>query len=418
MPDIPQQSIDRHKYSDFMVSMSIELYLLLGCGMEKISVLLEYLNRRMHWGFEEIPCANSIGNWVKKSGYHIYKRTPDNSSLKRAAIIDESMMLGSEKMVLTLSIDAEKTGDQALCGSDVNIIDISVSDQWNSTKIKRIFTAIEEKTKTKPLYVVSDNDTKLKKSIREMGYCHIPDVGHTLALAVENVYKNEPDFKTFSNSLSAVKIREVMRPASYLLPPRQRTIARFMNLSASINWAVRVLKNYSKLTEEEQKVFGFVKTYQALINELHGVFTQVNTILKRIKNNGISKKEAGACIKMLHTKSTKSLREQKVMEWIKKYLQETSAKIVTEKSVWNASSDIIESIFGRYKSRKSKNPLHGITTYVMLLPLLTKVNEDNMLTDLDCKQALETVFLRDLTDWKNEHLTENLAFKRQIKLAS
>jgi hypothetical protein len=37
--------------------------------------------------------------------------------------------------------------------------------------------------------VVSDNDTKLKKSIREMDYCHIPDIGHTLALAVENAYK-------------------------------------------------------------------------------------------------------------------------------------------------------------------------------------------------------------------------------------
>jgi hypothetical protein len=401
-----------------MVSLSIELYLLLGCGMEKISVLLDYLNRRMHWGFEEIPCANSIGNWVKKSGYHVYKRTPDNIPEKRAAIVDESMMLGSEKMVLTLCIDAEKTSNKALCGSDVDVVDISVSDQWNSTKIKRIFTEIEEKTRTKPVYVISDNDTKLKKSIREMGYCHIPDVGHTLALTVENVYKNDPDFKDFCAALSAVKIREVMRGTSYLLPPRQRTVARFMNLSASINWAIGVSKNYSTLTEEEQKVFGFVKTYQVLINELHEVFTHVNAILKRIKNNGISKNGALACIKMLQTKSTKSLRKQKVMELIKKYLQETSAKVITKNNVWHASSDIIESIFGTYKSRKSKNPLHGITTYVMLLPLLTKVDENNRLTNVDCKQALETVLLKDLTDWKYKHLTENLAIKRQMKLAS
>ena len=121
---------------------------------------------------------------------------------------------------------------------------------------------------------------------------------------------------------------------------------------------------------------------------------------------------------MLHTEATKSLREQKVMELIQKYLQETGAKLLNEKSVWNASSDIIESLFGRYKSRKSKNPLHGITSYVMLLPLLTKVDEDNRLTNLDCKEALETVFLKDLTNWKNKHLTENLAVKRQIKLAS
>ena len=400
-----------------MVSLCIELYLFLGCGLDKISTLLEILNNRLQLGLEEIPCANSIGNWVKKGGLDSYTRTAEGIDKNYAVIVDESMMLGSEKMVLSLCTQAEKTNDNALCGRDVKVLDISVSDRWNSTKIKDIFTDIEEKTEAKPVYVVSDNDTKLKKSIREMGYCHIPDVGHTLALAVENVYKTEPDFIAFSTELSAVKVKEVMRPASYLLPPRQRTIARFMNLSASIKWGIRLLKNYSKLTEEEQKVFSFVKTYRQLINELYNVFTQVNTVLERVKNNGISVKEAEECIKTMNANPCQSVREQKVMESIKTYLMETSAKIVTQDSVWQASSDIIESIFGTYKARKSKNPLHGITTYVLLLPMLTKMDENNKLTDFNCKQALEGVLLRDLTNWRDKHLTENLAIKRHIKLA-
>jgi hypothetical protein len=399
-----------------VVSLSIELYLLLGCGQKKISTLLDYLNHRMHWGLEAIPCANSIGNWVKKGGYDIYKRTPANIDKNYAVVIDESMMLGSEKMMLSLCMEAEKTNDKALNSTDVNVIDISVSDKWNSTKIHGIFTDIEEKTGAKPIYVVSDNDTKLKKSIRDKGYCHIPDIGHTLALAVEKTYKTESDFKTFSAQLSAVKVKEVMRPASYLLPPRQRTIARFMNLSASINWAMRVLKNYSNLTLEEQRVFNFVKSYEKLIYELNNVFTLVNTILKRVKNEGISVKQAEECIKMLVNEQGKSVREQKVLESIKDYLRQTSAKIIADNSVWHASSDIIESIFGTYKALKSKNPLHGITTYVLLLPLLTKMDKNNNLVNFDSKQVLESVLLRDLTAWKNTHITENLAIKRQIKL--
>jgi nucleoside diphosphate kinase len=327
------------------------------------------------------------------------------------------MMLGNEKMVLTLAVEAEKTNDHALSSQDVKVLDISVSDNWNSTKIKKVLTGIEEKTGGKPVYVVSDNDTKLKKSIREMGYRHIPDVGHTLALAVENTYKNEDDFKAFTAALGAVKIKEVMRPASYLLPPRQRSVARFMNLSASIKWGIRVLENFSKLTGEEQIVFDFVRTYQALIYELNDVFTLINAILKRIKNNGLSIKEKKKCIKMFPKVQGKSVRVQKVLGLIMDYLNDTCAKIKAKKSVWHASSDIIESIFGTYKALKSKNPLHGITNYVLLLPLLTQVNEKNNLINFDSKQALEQVLLKDIKAWKNAHLTENLAVKRQLKLA-
>jgi hypothetical protein len=190
-----------------------------------------------------------------------------------------------------------------------------------------------------------------------------------------------------------------------------------MNLSASIKWGIRVLENFSKLTGEEQKVFNFVITYQALIYELDNVFTLINAILERIKNKGLSLKEKKICIKMFPEVQGKSVREQKVLGLIMDYLNDTSAKITPKKRVWHASSDIIESIFGSYKAMKSKNPLHGITGYVLILPLLTKMNEQNNLTNFDSKLALERILLKNISDWKNTHLTENLAIKRQIKLA-
>jgi hypothetical protein len=276
---------------------------------------------------------------------------------------------------------------------------------------------MERKTGSKPKYVVSDNDVKLKKSIREMNYCHIPDIGHTLASAVEKFYKLSDDFKALCKILGAIKIKEVMRPASYLLPPRQRSIARFMNLSPSVKWGIRVLKNFSKLTKEEQKVFGFLKTYQKLIDELNRVFKNIDAVLKVVKNNGISTEQAQTCIKMLEADSGKTSRERKVLAAIKTYLQETSLKVAGKTGVWHASSDILESIFGTYKARMPKNPLYGITTNILILPLLTKTDNDGNLKNFNCKQVLEGVFLRDITTWKNTHLTENLAVKRQKKLA-
>jgi hypothetical protein len=147
------------------------------------------------------------------------------------------------------------------------------------------------------------------------------------------------------------------------------------------------------------------------------VFTLINAILERVKNNGLSVNEKKKCIKMFPEVQGKSVREQKVLGLIMDYLNDTCAKIKAEKSVWHASSDIIESIFGTYKALKSKNPLHGITNFVLLLPMLTKMNEENSLINFDSKQVLERVLLKDISAWKNAHLTENLAVKRQLKLA-
>jgi hypothetical protein len=89
------------------------------------------------------------------------------------------MMQGSEKMVMVLGTDFSRQHEGALRKQDVSVLNISVASNWNSAGIKQVFREVEEKAGSSPLYVVSDNDTKLKKSIREMGCTHIRDVGHT-----------------------------------------------------------------------------------------------------------------------------------------------------------------------------------------------------------------------------------------------
>ncbi|MDR1551932.1 MAG: hypothetical protein LBS69_00510 [Prevotellaceae bacterium] len=43
-----------------------------------------------------------------------------------AKIVDESMMLGSEKMLLVLGVDAKKTGDKSLRKQDAEILNIAL----------------------------------------------------------------------------------------------------------------------------------------------------------------------------------------------------------------------------------------------------------------------------------------------------
>ena len=85
------------------------------------------------------------------------------------------------------------------------------------------------------------------------------------------------------------------------------------------------------------------------------------------------------------------------------------AKLPDKDTVWHISSDIIESLFAYYKFRKSTNPLNGVTTQIFILPPVTKINKKAGRVGFSVKTALENVFLTNLKQWRDNHLTENMA---------
>jgi hypothetical protein len=105
-----------------------------------------------------------------------------------------------------------------------------------------------------------------------------------------------------------------------------------------------------------------------------------------------------------------------VGENLSRFLIEELCKQPDTKTCWHASSDMIESMFGKFKFRRSKNPLNGVTSYVLLLPLLTQTGAKGDPSRVDFKASLEHVFMKDLTVWSKNNLTENLAVKRKDKL--
>jgi hypothetical protein len=91
-------------------------------------------------------------------------------------------------------------------------------------------------------------------------------------------------------------------------------------------------------------------------------------------------------------------------------------KIPTPDVRWNASSDVLESLFGVFKDRKSPNPLHGVTPFVLLLPLYARISNKKETVNFDFKQSLESVFLSEIEDWRKEKLLENQVSMRIKKL--
>lgn len=93
-------------------------------------------------------------------------------------------------------------------------------------------------------------------------------------------------------------------------------------------------------------------------------------------------------------------------------LSDLGGSLKTDNDVHNVSSDIIESSFGYFKERKSDNRMYGVTSFVMILPLHTKLSSLESAGGFDFKACLERTHSLDIKTWSRQNLPENLVAKR------
>ena len=252
------ESIGRHHYSSLMVALSVAFYARLSVGSRQIVEIFNILNEFMVNVFGKVPAYTTIGYWTQELGLSVYKESCSLFKDKRyTLIVDEGMMIGSEKLLLTLAMPAINAGS-AITEKDITIVDISIAKSWNGTSIKNVLEKVADKIGHKPEYVISDNGFTVCKAVRDAGYAHHSDISHTLGMFLERVYKKEADFQELSNNVQLARFKYNMQDVAYVQPPSQRSIARFMNMSKWIDWISRMQYLYHTLRDDIKSIYAFI----------------------------------------------------------------------------------------------------------------------------------------------------------------
>jgi hypothetical protein len=374
---------------------------------------LEVFNKCLNNPLGKLPGYTTIHNWIKKYGLDVYQSCGEAHKGKAyAEVVDESMMIGSEKLLVTLGIPARHP-KRPLRHSDVSMLRMAVSESWTGSAVKDELDKGAHKVGHLPEYVISDNASIMNKGTRLFGVPQHPDISHTLGMYLERTYKNEPDFKEFTKGMSDVKFKQNMKKTAYLLPPTQRVIARFINLGDWVKWSSKILHAYHRLNAEEQSVYSFILSNVSLINELDEVMECVKGIEHICKHQGLSRKSIRLCRSLIkRTIARGNSRMVKLAQDIIAFLNTQDAMLESDTDVRNNSSDIIESVFGTYKLRKSPNKLHGVTSFILFLPAYLQIRKMDKTGRYCIKERLERIRLKDIDDWTKENLTPNLVSKR------
>ena len=395
-----------------MVALSVAFYSRLSVGSRQVVEIFNILNEFMGDMFGKVPAYTTIGYWAQELGLSVYKESCDLFKGKRyALIIDESMMIGSEKLLLTLAVPADNEG-HAITEKDIVIVDISIAKSWNGTTIKEVLEKVAKKIGHDPEYIISDNGSTIGKAVRDAGYKHHLDVSHSLGMFLERVYKNELDFQELSKKVSDARLKYNMQDVAFLQPPSQRSIARFMNMSKWIDWASRMQYVYHTLQDDIKNIYKFIPQNASLVDELSEAMNCITKIEKDIKVNGISFESAARCKQLVkNTLMSGSERQQKLGTYILDYLNREISFMDKEES-HNASSDAIESIFGVTKARKSDDKLAGVTPIILMIPLRLHFANKTRRVKFNFKERLEVGRHRHIKEWTDVNLSQNRVVKR------
>lgn len=157
----------------------------------------------------------------------------------------------------------------------------------------------------------------------------------------------------------------------------------------------------------------WLKDFRPLINELNLINQAICEIEKEVKTNGLSRQTIQTCNAILNqskldlTEKGKSLKPK-----IINYLEQTFHLVPKSKSLL-CTSDILESIFGKYKNYSSSNQMACVTNLILCIAAFT-----SSLIEEDIVTALEEIKIIDIKKWTKENIGDSVLKTRTSMLSA
>lgn len=389
------QKATGHQYSLALVVLIVELYKYGGMSLRSCRHSVGCMLVCMGLS-SRIPSHTSIRNWLCKCGVYRVK-SQANESGDYVIYVDESITFGSEKILLILGIAKERmTFVNALTHEDVEVLYVGIRKEWKAECIEEMLNKVSKDKRI--LYAVSDEGRNLIKAYKLLNYSHIKDCTHKLANYIKRLFEKDKLFESFRKLIG--KLRQawnLSKTKSEYMPPSMRGKLRFANIFPCVNWAKKRLSQWDNLPEEIQGSLSFLKENSDFIQSLIEVEMIFKTVCQKLKKEGfgvIQKEEILATLAKLEVGQKAGI----FMNNCKEYLEELTeqSRTLGYKNLL-CTSDIIESYFGKFKTKINSNNRSGLTEFIFTIATFGR-----SFSRQEAKQALETIQCKQLKSYVNK----------------
>jgi hypothetical protein len=366
---------------------------------------------------EKSPVHSTIHNWIMKIGVASYLRRPTGRSY-HAFVVDATINYGALKLLLVLGIRSKdvKSGFFAYSHNDVDVLKIIIPKRLDGDAVFDVLKECANKHGA-PAQIIADGGGDIKKGIKKFTLVYDKtvytyDVTHKCALILKHFLNNDADWKRFY-AMSGETRRNLLQTELFCYaPPKTRDKSRHLNLDSLVEWAENLLyarkQKANRKSEKFTKAFGWIDAHTKKIKLWRQILDLIKFLKTEVVNNGIGG-ETLTRFKMLTAKHYEKIpsKLQKIYDEMIEYVNDVAAYVPSGES-WPACSDVIESIFGKYKTFAKQYPFREITRMIMTIPIFTCKEIKNKL-----KRFLEHKTTKFAYKWIKNNIGESMQFKRR-----
>jgi hypothetical protein len=372
-----------------------------------------------------LPCPQTVRLWLLRVGLYVLRRALPRRS-DWVFILDHTIRLGQRKCLLILGVPLERVqGPRGALGHhDVVVLDLWVTTRCTGEDVAERLRAVGERVGT-PRQVVSDHGSDLTKGIGlyqaeqaavvgQAAVVDTYDVTHRLACLVKAELEPDPRWGELLRRCTSSLFQVQQTAGAFLVPPTPRRLSRYLNVDRHVEWAGRVLTlldardlaevaGLLKMSLEEARSWlesklGWLREFRADVGHWERLLRVVRQTHEEVKNHGLSRQTARRVWRGLGADIMTDPRLRGFLARVLWYLRAEGGKVPRGES-WLGTSDVIESLFGKYKWLGEKAPYAEVGASVLALPVLTTELTGELL-----HEALSAVSGDDVRDWVSEHV--------------
>jgi hypothetical protein len=365
-----------------------------------------------------IPSHEVIQNWIMRYGLYQLRKLPERRD-DWIFILDHSIEFGKKQCLLILGVSKEKflKNNCRLQHKDMTVLATDIIESATGQSVTDSLMKVAGKTGF-PAQIVSDGGSNILNGCRDFivqnnsvqPIRQTYDVTHKAALLLKHQLKNDTTWQSFCKKTAFSKQCLVHTELGYLAPPKPRDKARWQNLDMYIKWAEMILsqknQHMSKTVADKFKdKLSWVAEYKSHIKEWRTMLDILYIVKHEVKVNGFSNKTTGIVKKEIDKLTIKSQRIQDVKFQVMSYIEKECTGI---DGAILGCSDIIESIFGKYKNFSGKSPMKEIGRAVLTIPAFTSTIDYKQV-----KMAMEAISAKDVIEWQKKNIGTSLFAKRK-----
>ena len=184
--------VAQHRYPAELIALAVFIVVQAGGSLRCAASTVAFVSNLLGWSYGR-PSPTTVRDWVLRCGYQAILDTRQLAG-HYAVIIDESIQIGKEKLLLMLGV---RLSDQfcycaPLTGREVEVLGLEVQASWTGVAIEEfIHRNLAERPAVKAAYFISDCGSSILCALRSLDVDWVSDCTHVMMNLVKNLFSKD-----------------------------------------------------------------------------------------------------------------------------------------------------------------------------------------------------------------------------------